>query len=151
MVDANGFPFLRWKKPQPRSLSRVLRQNIEQRQRRITLQWNLTEYWIPLAEYEDAWDGMIRALAVEEGKGDVIEGDEVLFFTAVREELDNVVRLMNEKTQRTRELAEKMQNIVDRETEFAMEEKRRRDELAEEQKDDETNGDGQLSVFKAST
>jgi hypothetical protein len=133
MVDASGFPFLRWKKPQPHNLSRVLRQSIETRQKRVTRQWNLSEYWIPLAEYEDRWDGLMKALTVEEEKDDGEEREAALFVTPMREELREMGRLMYEQTQRTKALVEKMQGIVDRETEIAAEEKRLRESIVDEE------------------
>lgn len=141
LIDANGFPFVRWKKPQPRSVSRVLRQNIEQRQKRMDLLANLNEFWIPLSQYEDKWDEMVRKRAEEEGKVDAVEQDKVVFATAMREELYSVLQFVREKGKRTRVLAEKMQTIVDREAELAREERRQREGFLQDHKGEEYEGE----------
>jgi hypothetical protein len=146
LIDANGFPFVRWKKPQPRSVSRVLRQNIEQRQTRMDLLANLNEFWIPLSQYEDKWDEMVKKRAEEEGKVDGVEQDKVLFATAMREELYSVLQLMREKSQRARALAEKMQAIVDREVELAREERRQREGLLLDHKSEENEGEERVKL-----
>jgi hypothetical protein len=128
MVNANGFPFVRWKKPQPANVSRVLRQNIKQHQKRVSYIYALTDFWIPLAQYEDQWEEIVRQQCeVPQDLGESMEGE--LYAQVMREELAAVHRLIYEKQTRSIELATKMQDIVDREAELAMAEKEQAKEL----------------------
>ena len=133
MVCANGFPFVRWKKPQPANVSRVLRQNIKQRQKHVSYVHALTDFWIPLAQYEDQWEELVRQKCnIPRGMDESTEGD--LYVPAMREELMAVSRLISEKRRRSNELAAKMQHIVDREAELAMAEKEQVKEMPTERK-----------------
>jgi hypothetical protein len=128
MVDANGFPFVRWKKPQPANVSRVLRQSIKQHQKRMNYMHALTDFWIPLAQYEDRWEEMVRQQCeILQDFGESMEGE--LYAQVMREELATVQQRMHEKQKRSMELATKMQKIVDREAELAMAEKEQAKEL----------------------
>jgi hypothetical protein len=66
LVGALGIPFLRFKKPQSRYLSRVIRDKIEQRQKRYD---NLTQLDADIgwAMDEDVWDRTVEAQARNEG------------------------------------------------------------------------------------
>lgn len=129
MANANGFPFVRWKKPQPKSLSRVLRQNIQRRQRRLNLQVDLADYWVPLAAYEDRWEELVEQ-QLGKTQDELGEADgRVLFVTSMREELRKVNKLIYEQIVRTKALTDRMQAIVDRERELATEEKRQREQV----------------------
>lgn len=119
MVNANSFPFVRWKKPQPANVSRVLRQSIKQNQKRISYVHALMDFWIPLAHYEDRWDEIVRQQCkIPQDMGLPMEGD--LYAPTMREELAAVNMLIHEKKKRSNELAMKMQDIIDREAELAM-------------------------------
>ena len=125
MVNANGFPFVRWKKPQPAGVSRVLRQKIENRGRRLHRLWHLEDYWVPLARLEDRWEGLVRGLR----GGDEDAEDAARFVVPMETELAAVKRLIYENAVRTTELMHRMQAIVDRERELAMEERLQREQL----------------------
>lgn len=101
---------------------------------------NLTEFWIPLSNFEDSWDEMVSKRAVKEGKADGIAKDGVLFATVMREEFYALSQLMREKSKRTRALTEKMQAIVDREAELAREESQQREEYHQACKGKESEG-----------
>jgi hypothetical protein len=118
MVNANGFPFVRWKKPQPANVSRVLRQLIKTHQKRISYVHALTNFWIPLSQYEDQWDEIVRQQCKIPQDMEV-SMEEDLYASTMREELAAVNGLINERRKRSNELAKKMQGIVDREAELA--------------------------------
>jgi len=126
MTNANGFPFVRWKKPQPAGVSRVLRQKIARRGRWLHRLWHLEEYWVPLARLEDAWEGMVRGLGAG---GGVEEVDGGRFEEAVEWQLGALKRVMYENLIRTQKLMVRMQAIVDRERELALEERLQREQL----------------------
>jgi len=70
LCSANGVPFLRLKKPQPVSLSRILRQKIDRRQKVFDQMVLLDNYWLPIAQAEDDWDDLVIA---ECGTGAVLD------------------------------------------------------------------------------
>ncbi|KAF2182239.1 hypothetical protein K469DRAFT_586944 [Zopfia rhizophila CBS 207.26] len=115
LCSANGIPFLRLKKPQPPSLSRILRQKLDKRIKKFDQKTLLLNYWMPLAKHEDEWDYIIR----RELGG---EGESVKWVDAVRKaEIENTIAYERDIA-RTREIAERMQRIVDSETALAIKE-----------------------------
>ena len=58
LVNANRVPFLRLKKPQPAFLSRIIRDTIKTRERRIALSNNLIPQ-VSVAKAEDTWDEIL--------------------------------------------------------------------------------------------
>ena len=62
LVNGNGTPFLRIKKPQPAFLSKVLRDRTAIRQKRVDTVQRL-EKELVLAKDEDEWDGILRTVA----------------------------------------------------------------------------------------
>jgi hypothetical protein len=73
LVSAQGIPFLRYSKPQPISLSRVIRQKQDRDQKKWTRQESLKGDII-IAQWEDEWDEIVAGLKAEEqarGKGNV--------------------------------------------------------------------------------
>jgi hypothetical protein len=56
MVNANGVPFVRWKKPQPERVSLMIRNLIRLRVKRWGQFHRLENYHIPLAQREDEWE-----------------------------------------------------------------------------------------------
>ncbi|KAF1981099.1 hypothetical protein K402DRAFT_343134, partial [Aulographum hederae CBS 113979] len=115
LTSAHGFPFLRFKKPQPESVSRVLRNKIAQRIRSVEHRDALRDYYIPLAEHEDAWDSL-----VEQELGRRSKHSNSLTWAEGYVELDAI--LHNEfvaRATKSRELAEKMWEIVEKERELA--------------------------------
>ncbi|KAI5859298.1 hypothetical protein GGS23DRAFT_329115 [Durotheca rogersii] len=59
---AGDFPFLRLKKPQPASLSRVLTHNIRRRVARITTLQYMADELMPDAQLEDEWENRVAFL-----------------------------------------------------------------------------------------
>lgn len=76
LVTAHGIPFLRYSKPQPLSLSRVIRQKVLWNEKNWTRKGVLDEQ-ILLAELEDEWD---RILEREHGFTDVDPRDATATF-----------------------------------------------------------------------
>ncbi len=70
---AQWIPFLRVKKPQSEFLSRVIRNKMEQKQKRMDAMEDL-DGWVEMGEAEDMWDGVVREQIEEERR--FIEGDE---------------------------------------------------------------------------
>lgn len=99
LVNARGVPFLQFKKPQPQNLSGVIRSKLENR-------WN----WIGRRERlhlellftkdEDAWDRMTNSVELP------------TWSVEVERALGEVQKKIKESDKRTREMAEKMWNIV---------------------------------------
>jgi hypothetical protein len=69
LVSAQGIPFLRYSKPQPISLSRVIRQKQDWDQRKWTQQESLKGDMV-IAQWEDEWDEIVAGqMAEEHGQG----------------------------------------------------------------------------------
>ncbi|KAF2706727.1 hypothetical protein K504DRAFT_412216, partial [Pleomassaria siparia CBS 279.74] len=115
LCSANGIPFLRLKKPQPASLSRILRQKEALRIKSFDSRNLLKNYWFPIAENEDQWDAMMDELADEQG-GDGQWVDAILHAEKLNK------RAYDTKLATDRLMALKMQSIVERETELALKE-----------------------------
>jgi Complex 1 protein (LYR family) len=80
LVNANGFPFLRWMKPQPKRIGTILRSMIKRKQKRIDQHGRLVEYHIPLAMREDEWDEILEQFATNEETGSAFRSDEIGTF-----------------------------------------------------------------------
>ena len=65
LISAQGVPFLRYRKPQPISLSRVIRQKQDLDQKRLTQQEGLRAD-MTIAQWEDEWDEVTKAHMGEE-------------------------------------------------------------------------------------
>jgi hypothetical protein len=121
MVDAQGFPFVRWGKPQPKNLTRVLRYKIERFRRMTLIRGDLEAFWLPLAVHEDSWDRLMaehHGLQEEEGSGKY-SGPMQLELRTIKDYFKNVRR---ENTA----LALRMQRVIDKEAELAAKEKEER-------------------------
>lgn len=117
IASANGIPFLRLTKPQPAALSRVLRQKLARRVERFHRRVELQNYWLPLAKQEDEWDELI--LPQLRRREDKIKwADEVHLA-----EKQNG-RIYEADLTRDALLIQKMQDIVDAETELVLKEGR---------------------------
>jgi len=121
LVNANALPILRWKKPQPESLSRVIRDKVNQKQRRMTMRNELQDYGLPMGQWEDEWDRLVR----EQGGGRE-EEEEPRWAEAVRLGIRGLVRDVEELKVRGKEMARRMAEIVERERELAEGERRER-------------------------
>ena len=111
LFNANGFPVLRIKKPQPESLSRYIRQRIEQRHAWHERRQRLYEDYTT-ATREDEWD---RILAQAHG---VSPSGEPNWRRAVDAAIDEVHGKLDQMKVKNRVMAEKMQAVVDREQEL---------------------------------
>jgi hypothetical protein len=126
-VHANGIAFVRYKKPQPYNLSRTLRQLMLQKANRIHVREELEDYHIPLAEYEDAWDGILYK------NFGVVSGGE-RFAETVRECRDEVYKAIRERDTQFRKTAKVMFAVVEGERELALEEREDRRRIAWEKR-----------------
>lgn len=126
MVSANQIPMLRIKKPQPQHLSGFLSHRIKQRQARYDHRARLLNE-LELAEKEDKWDKLVgesSGKSVEEAMlGVSAESEEPLWKDAIIDSIDELHRLLNLEKEKNREMATKMQGIIDRETELVEEDK----------------------------
>ncbi|KAL2135818.1 hypothetical protein VTI74DRAFT_6747 [Chaetomium olivicolor] len=62
----SGIPFLRFKKPQPRFLERVIRQKSQRRMKRLVKILELQEEGIEEAKQEDAWERLVAGMLAEQ-------------------------------------------------------------------------------------
>ena len=137
LISAQGVPFLRYSKPQPISLSRVIRQKQERDQKRFNRQ-EAFKADIITAQWEDQWDELVEAQMAkeqsqvehkrrstkefhrfaEEDSREASWGHEVVI---AERELYQQIRQSDEKNV---ELGRKMWEIVVKERELAAQEKR---------------------------
>ena len=116
-VRANGFPMVRYKKPQPETLSRTLRQLITQKQKRFDRIQSITEFYLPVAENEDKWD---KILAKQFGS--VYNEQDGSWAAEMQQALEDVNRALKERTLKSQELGAHMLGIVNQEQQLADEE-----------------------------
>ena len=137
LISAQGVPFLRYSKPQPISLSRVIRQKQERDQKKLTQQEGLkTDVFI--AQAEDKWDEIVKSQMSEEqrqlrgtlksaqesnGTGDD-EGQEQSWKHEIVIAEAELYQQMKETTWENAEMGRKMWEIVVKERELAAQEKR---------------------------
>ncbi|KAF2447703.1 hypothetical protein P171DRAFT_354440 [Karstenula rhodostoma CBS 690.94] len=126
LASANGIPFLRIKKPQPPVLSRVIRQALQRRIDNFHAKILFSNYWTPLSNHEDEWD------AILERECDFVEKDTRKYGTFDPLWVDEVIkaesanRAAHDKdVQKTTEIAAKMTELIDKETELALQEGRK--------------------------
>jgi hypothetical protein len=120
LAAANGIPFLRLKKPQPHSLSRILRQKLDARNKNFTERTLLSNYWLPIAGQEDRWDDILRdQTSLEDAE------PEVRWKTAVRDSFAENRIVYEKMISKDIMIAKKMQSIVDQEKILAAEEKQK--------------------------
>ncbi|OCK97607.1 uncharacterized protein K441DRAFT_501463, partial [Cenococcum geophilum 1.58] len=114
IASANGLPFLRFKKPQPANLSRVLNQKLDARNKGFDRRNILQNYWMPLAAHEDAWDEILHSHI---GLGSWCF--EPAWADTVQKALQDEKILYDQRMLKDRRLAQKLQEVVDQEIEFA--------------------------------
>ncbi|KAI9775640.1 MAG: hypothetical protein M1839_000965 [Geoglossum umbratile] len=121
VILPTGIPFLRFKKPQSPFLSRVLRTKINWRQKLVDRRNRLAEEEV-LASGEDLWDRLLREQHCVGRGRDANPAWAEWYAKCIG------LTAMAEKNSwsRDRELAGRMQKIVDRERELAEKEKRER-------------------------
>lgn len=111
-------PFLRFSKPQPANLSRVLRQKTEQRISRLVHMQNLQGFHIPLAQMEDDWDELIR----EAGGRPADDESEPYWADAAHELSQSIAKDSLGAIEKAKVLAKRMLDIVEQEKKLAEEE-----------------------------
>ncbi|KAF2866706.1 hypothetical protein BDV95DRAFT_552143 [Massariosphaeria phaeospora] len=119
LASANSIPFLRIKKPQPSSLSRIIQVKLKGRIRRFHNRTVLANYWLPFATHEDRWDELIEELGVvgqDQGRSDIGWAYEV------RRAVRAYDMTYERETAGDRKVATRMQEIVDQETVLALRE-----------------------------
>jgi hypothetical protein len=116
LFSANRIPVLRVKKPQPESLSGYIRARIEQRQGWHDRRHRLLEE-VDLASHEDTWDEIIAKTAgpVPQDTRAVGWAKEPRWRDVPSDGLGEVLRMILEEKKKNMVMAEKMQNVVDRE------------------------------------
>ena len=137
LVSAQGIPFLRYSKPQPISLNRVIRQKQDRNQKKWSQQESLKGD-IVIAQWEDEWDEIVAGQMAEEhgrGKGKLrsprdLSGREKVDDREASWKHEMVVaegelyRQIKESDWKNAEMGRKMWEIVVKERELAAQEKR---------------------------
>ncbi|KAL4910654.1 hypothetical protein BDW74DRAFT_1180 [Aspergillus multicolor] len=111
LVSASGIPFLRIKKPQPQSLSRMIRSKVNERQKMMDRRAELEPDML-FAKDEDAWDDLTTG-----------REDEEEWSTAPRDAYYNLKRRLWKDSAKKEALAKSMWEIVLAERELAEKEK----------------------------
>lgn len=125
LFSANRIPVLRIKKPQPESLSRFIRQRIEQRQSRHDRRWRLTAEQ-EIAAREDEWDELVRGIVYHARPKSLAQAmdplskfsEEPSWRSEVDAAITEVEQKLSEEKEKNRVMAIKMQAVVDREQEL---------------------------------
>ena len=117
LINANKVPILQFKKPQSPFLSRMIRDIIKTRQKRVDLQHKLKEQ-VQWARAEDAWDFALR-------KSMGLEQDQSEERWSYQPQLshDQVHALHSAAANKQVKIAAKMHAIVEKEKALALEEK----------------------------
>jgi hypothetical protein len=141
LFSANRIPVLRIKKPQPASLSRYIDQRVKSRQEMHDKHDRLREE-LTIARCEDEWDDLTDGHCEDKsGTAEAMSGfnkyAEPAWTNAVSEALSTLSARMRAWKEKNRIMAEKMQAVVDRETELYEKEKMERLEAKRRQKMDE--------------
>jgi hypothetical protein len=121
-VRANGFPMVRWKKPQPDQLTRTMTGLIKGKQKNMDYQTDYEEYYIPMAQNEDVWDSILSQQTGERKEF----GENAWGWDAVGG-LHYLKALSQERHKRTMDKAYKMVEVVEKEQELADRESTERD------------------------
>ena len=140
LVSACRFPMLRFQKPQPKNLSRVLRDKIIQRNRRYQNIAQL-EGDVVVAEREDAWDRLlarhcpkgVRTAEEDVRQRELQDPESLRWRYAPRRAIAEIKTRIVISTQKARDDSLKMLNIIEREEELMRQEKRQMDDAREEE------------------
>ena len=137
LIATHGVPFLRYSKPQPASLSRIIRQRGQRHQKWWTQKEEL-EADRKIAEWEDDWDEIVEAQAADErtlklyntpswqwpyGSGKVERSEETWSHEPHMAETEVMQRIRDEDRYYA-DLGKKMWEVVVKERELAVQEKR---------------------------
>jgi len=119
LFSAQGIPVLRLKKPQPLKLSSYLNNRIEQRQKRHNLRHRIEDE-LEIAKWEDVWDRMMADASADAGVETHAGGGKKdptwsLELYKGRKEINWI---LDGERVKNREMAEKLQGVVDREREL---------------------------------
>lgn len=150
LFNANNIPVLRIKKPQPENLSGFLKSRIKQRQRRHNRRHWLAEQ-IEFAQYEDLWDEIVeRQTGTRDGRqGRNRNREEPTWaeeFEIAKEEVEDLIALEQRKNA---DMAVRMQEIVDRETEAFERERAERKERKRAERVEKWKAAGGSKIEKA--
>lgn len=130
LISANRIPVLRYQTPQPAALSRYIKARILHNQKLHDRKWQLTEA-LPLADWEDTWDRHIeRSLARDANIKHADARRSSMHEPAWKDQIDMALsdncEAMNRETQKNKLWADKIVDIIDRETELAEQERKDR-------------------------
>ena len=138
LVDAQGLPMLRYSKPQPVSLSRMIRQRIQWEAGRWRKKHEL-EADMEIARWEDQWDGLVEEEMQEEARlrlpangssadskamSGAAQGEEPSWVTEAERANGGVWAQIQQFGEKKAAMAEKMWQIVLKERELGEKEKR---------------------------
>lgn len=136
LVNANSFPFMRFKKPQSPFLSRVLRDKVRQKNKRFFTLAEL-EYALDDARSEDDWDVIVsqarRGYRSTRSQGRVGFTKLPTAEPAWKEAVEGAMRYLQWQLKVADEkrtaLSQKMYEIIEKEKELAKKEKLERSKL----------------------
>ncbi len=147
LAATSGVAFLRFGKPQPRFLERVVRQKSLRRADRITKMMELGEEGMEDARAEDEWERLVGELLAREGQRDKEGGQQQEREVTYRKSLKEAIGYLHDVTERERvDLVARgraMWKIVLAERELALKEEKER--LVREGRPDE---EPQLRVWR---
>lgn len=138
-VPAQITPFVRYKKPQPYTLGRTIRQINLQKQIRMDFKEVLEDYYQPLASYEDAWDKIINREFERKDE------DKATFAGPVQACWKEVNLMLGERDTKALNLAKKQWDIVVKEKELAIKERDERRRIAWEKRQERYRLEGRFS------
>ncbi|KAF2401315.1 hypothetical protein EJ06DRAFT_465476, partial [Trichodelitschia bisporula] len=125
MISANQVPFIRWKKPQPRNVSRIIRWEIDNRRKETDRRHNLHDYYISITEHEDKWDSILeREFRIKNSR------EERAWCSVPQQQLREVNLASAHKAAEMEERVKKYQAVVDAEAALAEKERNERKQAA---------------------
>ncbi|KAF1972857.1 hypothetical protein BU23DRAFT_466445 [Bimuria novae-zelandiae CBS 107.79] len=123
LASANGVPFLRLKKPQPESLSRVIRQKLDRRIKSFADKIMYANYWVPLARYEDEWDRILaERFGIVEARNGYVWAQEDKWLHEIKVAEMAAQEDFERLNATDRWITKRMVELIDKETELAMQE-----------------------------
>jgi hypothetical protein len=142
LVNAAGLPFIRWKKPQPENVSRVLKTKLAVRQRRLDEMDAVEGKLAPMADREDEWDRLVGQLNdAEKGTKDLTDRPNS-FAGEVKVYEDDLRKAFAESDEKSIQLGKRFTAIVLKERQFAQRERAERKALAKVRWLERTKGEG---------
>lgn len=135
LFNANHIPVLRLQKPQPASLSKTIRQRIEQRQEWHNRRHRLNNELV-VAKCEDEWDQLTsRSVnALQDVQLDADDWEESLWRDVILEAIVDTDAKLTAENNKYRDMATRMQAVVDREQALYDQEKTERQEAMKVEK-----------------